>query len=402
MTISILKIKIKNKIWPYIKDSFYSHRVIDSNIVQNINYSNENNQKKLLICYLAKGYFANVERNLGRTVLYEIFEIIKVFSELGYCIDVIDCNDVHTIKLISEKKYHLIFGFGESFYQITNLQPKAISILYMTENHPNFSYTEEKKRLDYFYLRHGKRAPLQRSGKFYKLYHLDKIYSHVITIGETGPLKDQYKKPYSILPTGIINTQFTYVPKNHMQTRKNFIWLGSGGAIHKGLDLLVDIFKNRDDITLHVCGLSEKDKKILDIPKTKNIVEYGHINIKSETFLKLIEKCSYIILPSCSEGCATSVLTGMLHGLIPVVIKNTGFSKLEDNAIFLNDYKIEYINEMLNVLSNELPEKLDIFSEKVFDFARKNLILREFAKNFRIIICDILNKAHNTSSILNE
>lgn len=392
MTISTLKIKIKNKIWPYVKDSFYSHRVIDSNIVQNINYDSTNNQQRILICYLANGYFINMENSLGRTVLYEIFKIIKVFSELGYCIDIIDCNDINAIKLLSEKKYDLIFGFGESFYQVTKLQPEAISILYMTENHPNFSYTEEKKRLDYFYLRHEKRATLQRSGIFYKLYHLDKKYSQVITVSDVEPLMHQYRKPYSIFPTGIINPQFNYKIKNHQLSRKNFLWLGSKGAIHKGLDLLIDIFKNRDDITLHICGLTKQDKKMLGIPKRKNIVEYGHIDIKSEIFLKIIETCSYTILPSCSEGFATSITTGMLHGLIPIVMKNTGFNKLGENAIFLNDYKIEYINEMLNALSNELPEKLDIFSKKVFDFARENLTLSEFEKNFRIIIRQILNQ----------
>lgn len=395
MTISTFNTKTKKKIGTFIKDFFYFYRKIESNIVQNINYDSTNNQQRILICYLANGYFINMENSLGRTVLYEIFKIIKVFSELGYCIDIIDCNDIKPIKLLSEKKYNLIFGFGESFYQITNLQPEAISILYMTENHPDFSYREEKKRLEYFNTRHRKHNEVQRSGMFYKLYHLDKKYSQIITLGEIEPLKHQYRKPYSIFPTGIINPQFNYKIKNHQLSRKNFLWLGSKGAIHKGLDLLIDVFKNRDDITLHICGLTKQDRKTLEIPKRKNIIEYGHIDIKSETFLKIIETCSYTILPSCSEGFATSITTGMLHGLIPIVMKNTGFNKLGENVIFLEDYKIDYINYKLNELANTSPEKLNIFSKKIFDFSRENFIISEFEKNFRIIILEILNKIKN-------
>lgn len=392
MKISNYKTKIKNKIWTIIRDHFYFNRIIDSKVVQNINYNGSNIQRRVLISYSAEGYFINLETNIGRTVLNEIFKIINVFSEMGYSIDIIDCNDVNTIKIVSGKKYEIIFGFGENFYKATNINPKAISILYMTENHPFFSFQEEKKRLDYFNMRHGKHIEMQRSGKYYKLHHLDKKYSQVIALGEIELLKNQYKDPYSIFPTGIINTQFNYTIKNHQLTRKNFLWLGSSGAIHKGLDLLIDIFKSRDDITLHICGFTKQDKKLLDIPQRKNIIEYGHINIKSGIFLNIVNTCTYIILPSCSEGCATSILTGMLHGLVPIVMKNAGFNKLEDNVFFLNDYRIEYIDNQLSELANATSEELNVFSKKVFDFARENFIISEFEMNFRKIILDIIKK----------
>lgn len=392
MTISIFKLKIKEKLWVYIERFFYSQKMRDSNAVLNINYNNGENQQKLLISYKANGYFINLENKLGRTVLFEIFEIAKIFSELGFCIDIIDCNDTKILKLISNKKYNLIFGFGENFYQISKLQPEAISILYMTENLPDFSYQEEKKRLDYFFARHKKRIKIQRSGEFYKLYHLEKKYSEVITLGEIIFSNNYYKNTYSVFPTGIINPQFTFNKKNHLLTRKNFLWLGSSGAIHKGLDILIDVFKKREDINLIICGLTKVDKIMLDFPDRNNISDYGHIDIKSDTFLNIIQNCSYIILPSCSEGFSTSITTGMLHGLIPIVMKDTGFNKLMDNAIFLDDYSTEYIDSELNELSCALPEELNLFSKKVFDYARENFLISTFEMRFRIIINDIMKK----------
>ena len=389
MLYSKYKIKLKEKLWISLKEFFYLNRIKDSNIVQNLNYDDSGNQKKALICYLVKGYFINVEKNLGRTIIYEIFKITKIFSEMDYCIDLVDGNDSKLIPLVAEKKYDLIFGFGEIFYQISKLQPDAISILYMTENHPDFSFKEEKKRLDYFFERHKKRVKIQRSGQFYNLCHLEKKYSEVITLGEINSLNQQYENIYSLFPTGIINPDFIYNKKNHLLSRKKFLWLGSSGAIHKGLDILIDVFKERNDITLIVGGLIKSDKKILDFSNRNNILDYGHIDIKSQNFLNIIENCSYIILPSCSEGFSTSITTGMLHGLIPIVMKDTGFNKLTNNAIFLNDYSIEYIDSKLNELSCATAEDLNSFSQKVYNFAQNNFTSRVFETNFRKIINSI-------------
>jgi glycosyltransferase involved in cell wall biosynthesis len=214
----------------------------------------------------------------------------------------------------------------------------------------------------------------------------------VITLGEINSLRQQYKTIYSIFPTGILNSKFVYNKKDHLLTRKNFLWLGSSGAIHKGLDILIDVFKKRDDITLTIGGLLQQEKKILNFSNRSNIFDHGHIDIKTDTFLNIVQKCSYIILPSCSEGFSTSISTGMLHGLIPIVMNDTGFNKLSTNAIFLNDYSIEYIDNKLTELSNAIPEDLNSFSKNVYNFAQNNFTSRAFETNFRKIINNILNQ----------
>lgn len=396
--VNTLKKKIKKKIWRNIKNLFHLEAASEPGFIQNINYNVTPFQKKLLVSYLTHGFFLNLDNYTGRTVLLEISKIIKVFSDFGYCIDVIDCNDVKSIELIKDKKYNTIFGFGEVFFRMTQLQPKATSILYLTEQHPEVSYREEKKRLDYFYARHKKRLPIVRSGMFYKIRHLEKKYTHVITLSEIEPLKNQYTQPYTIFPTGIENPNFDLEIKNHYEARKGFLWLGSTGAIHKGLDLLIDIFSAREDINLHICGIHGSDRKVLNIPKKENIFDHGHINIASDTFLEIIKSCSYSILPSCSEGCSTSITTSMLNGLIPVVMRDAGFNRLSDKAIFLDDYRIEYIDGILTKLSNEPPDLISAYSKKVSDFAHKEFSLSTFENNFRKIINDIQEQNNESST----
>lgn len=387
---SILK-KVKDKIWGYTKDYFYSQRVKDSPLVQNINYDSLISQKNALLCYLPHSYFQTLQRKtIGRTIPFEIFKIVKLLSEYGYCIDIISANDLLALEIVRSKTYDLIFGFGDTFFKITQLQPNALSIFYMTENHPAISYREEKKRIDYFYDRHKIRASMERSGRFYKKEHMEIKYDHIIALGETAPFRDQYEKPYSVFPTGILNPNFIFTPKNYFSARKHFLWLGSPAVIHKGLDLLIDVFRSREDITLHICGLDQKSRKLLSVPEKRNIIDYGFVQINSETFLKIVDVCSFSILPSCSEGMATSITTSMLHGLIPIVIRDTGFNRLDDHAIFLDDYKTEYLNDILSKLIEYDPKKLEAMASEIHDFASRNFNIMAYEKTMRSIFQEII------------
>ncbi|MGJ8735334.1 glycosyltransferase [Zobellia laminariae] len=382
-------------IWRNIKDIFYAERIMDTPIIQNINYTAaDTTQKKAAISYITASYLEDWDKiNIGRTQPKEISSIIKVISDLGYAIDIFGCNDLRAVEVLQHKKYDLIFGFGEAFYELTNKNPNALSVWYFTEHHPNFVYREERKRLDYFKERKNKEARVVRSGNFYKPHHLEKTYSNVITMSEIEPFLKEYSNPISFFPTGLKNPDFDItLQKNIDITKKNFLWFGSFGAIHKGLDILLDIFANRDDITLHIGGLSEEDRLLLNPKERDNIIDYGHINVMSKEFLDIVNKCSFTILPSSSEGCSTSITTCMRHGLIPIVNKDSGFNRLLKNAIFLEDYKVDYINDKLTEYSNYNSGELDILSKNIYEFANNTFTIKVFESKFKEIMQIIINK----------
>lgn len=391
LNIKIIERKIKDKIWSYVKDGFYPYRIKDSPLVKNINFDYLVNQKRALVCYSPHYYFQSIDiQNIGRTIPFEIFKLIKILSEFGFCIDIISVNDIRSLDFVRSNDYALIFGFGETFYKMTHLQPNAQSIFYVTENHPEFSFREETKRLDYFYERHLRKASMERSGRFYKPEHVTVKYDHVIILGEEEQFAGQYEKPYSIFPTGFLNAKFANNPKDHNVARKHFLWLGSSAVIHKGLDLLIDIFRERDDITLHICGLNAKSRRLLEVPQKKNIIDYGFVNINSEIFLKIVDTCSFSILPSCSEGMATSITTSMFHGLIPIVMKDAGFNRLGNNAIFLASFKIDYIDDTLSQLAEYDMTDLEIFSKKVLAFASRNFSTAAYEERLRAILTETI------------
>lgn len=397
MTLKILKLKFLQRLWLKMRPHFYDQRVKDTAIVQNINYSELIiNQKKAVICYLTTSYINDWgNNNIGRTQPKEILAMVKALSDLNYCIDLIGYHDLRALPYLKKKKYHLVFGFGESFYQLTNLHPSAISILYMTEHHPNFAEKAERNRLDYFYQRHGKRGKFVRSGNFYWQRHLQKKYTHLLTMSEIAPFAEQYSEPFSIFPTGVHNTDFVLKKKDCNNTRKQFLWLGSYGAIHKGLDLLLEVFDKREDLTLHIGGFYKADRKLIKLPKKPNIIDHDYIDVKSQIFLDIVDDCSFLILPSCSEGFSTAVTTGMLHGLIPIVVKDTGMNRLGDLAIFLEDYKLEYLDKKLIEISSLNPDILERLSERCYDFAHRNFVPKEFERSFKKVMNQIINISKN-------
>jgi glycosyltransferase involved in cell wall biosynthesis len=109
--------------------------------------------------------------------------------------------------------------------------------------------------------------------------------------------------------------------------RKSFLCFAGNGFICKGVDILVDAFVNMPDAILHICG-PDTEKTFFEvmgdtIKKSENIHYEGFVDIGGEKFNRLIEKCSYVVFASSSEGCATSVTTVLRAGLVPILTPET-------------------------------------------------------------------------------
>jgi hypothetical protein len=82
----------------------------------------------------------------------------------------------------------------------------------------------------------------------------------------------------------------------------------------------------------------------------------------------------------------------MMHGLIPVVMKDAGFNRLGENAIFLEDYRIDYLDHMLSVLTESDPSELELLSEKAHSFANRNFTPVAYEENLRFILNEIIGE----------
>lgn len=368
---------IKGKLFQYLRKKINKY-----NMVLNINKDLTKKQKSIAISYINNSMCNNLDKDIYHSQLLEVNQIIKEFINRDYVIDLIHCNEINSLEFIKYKNYDVVFGLGDVFYELCKLNTKAKKIIYVTENHPNFSYKKEKERVNYYYFRHRKKIKMTRSGEYYKNEHFNNIDLAII-MGEKKYFESNNFEIITIEPTGLINKDYVFKQRKTESSKCNFLWMGSYGAVHKGLDLLIDIFSKRDDINLYICGLHSKDRKYVKIPNKNNIKDYGIINVNSEIFLDIVSKCNFIILPSCSEALSTSVLTGMLHGMIPIVLKDSGFNRLKENALFLDDFSVEYIDKKLTEILNLQSKIIQELEQNVYTFAREQFTIQAYTEKFR-------------------
>ena len=127
-----------------------------------------------------------------------------------------------------------------------------------------------------------------------------------------------------------------------------FLFFASGGQVHKGLDLLLEVFAAESDLELFVCSSFAAEHDFCDTYQKElygcsRIHPVGFVDIRSEAFRDIIDQCSYVIMPSCSEGIAGSILTAMSAGLIPIVSRECGFA--DDEVIHLPSCELAVIRQ---------------------------------------------------------
>lgn len=334
--------------------------------------------KKIIRKNVIYNYKSHCSRKLGHALLYyktepflnkylvdsythtnnwEILEIAKVLNQLGYYVDIVDRN-VDIKKFKPKHKYNLFIGIGAGnsgryYSKIASQLPNATKIFYADGANPEIS----KRRMLNRYQQFSKR----NNGKMLKLRRIpDKIniglamkYSDAIfLIGNQTTLNTyrKYNKPiFRIFPSTSpkIEADLEQLKK---RDKKKFLYFGGNGALVKGLYLLIETFSQLKDLELYICSpLDEYDffecySNL--ISKSKNIHLIGFVKVAGKKFNEITSKCGFVILPSASEGTATSVVTCMRKGLIPVVTRECGLD-IGDFGFIIKDIDIEALKKQI-------------------------------------------------------
>jgi glycosyltransferase involved in cell wall biosynthesis len=368
-----MKVKILN----ILKLYYSSSSIINFLRVFYVKYSmpitiheNKNAQGNVLICYI-KSPFKYINRPIKHCNVIESRIIAETFNNLGYSVDVVDyrCK-----RKIDYSKYSIIFGFGDSYRNSFNNNLDIKRICYMTGSNPNFSNKQEALRIKNFYK--NKNILLQpRREAYWPWMHTVINSDYLITTGNIFT-RDTYIDiqnntfhiPVPFIPTSI-NFEASF--------SRGFLWFGGAGAIFKGLDLVIDaINDSTDSINLDICGPIKDEKDFMetykqDIIENENINFHEMIDVNSSKMKVLVERNSFIILPSCSEGGASSVLTCMNMGLIPIVTKECSID-LNGFGLKINELSKEEV--LVSINKALLMTDQEIASQKLIikDFVKKN------------------------------
>ena len=282
--------------------------------------------------------------------IWQAKEWARIIGTYGYNVDVINYINPY-VRL--KQKYDMIIGLIPRDIDLYKkyIKKDGILISYLTSSNISFSNEQEYERLADVYQRRGVRLRAQRqSGNIQKdIENFDAAFM----IGNAYNLQSYYRE-FNMPPSFLIkNTGYEFCIKNRMEhvDTRNFLYFASAGQVYKGLDLLLEIFAEPSfPCELYVCSSYESEKDFCkeydtELFHTQNIHAEGFVNIHSERFKEIVEKCAYVIVPSCAEGQMGSALTVMSAGLIPILSRESGYD--DDEVIILPDCKMDTIRKVV-------------------------------------------------------
>ena len=300
--------------------------------------------------------------------------IVDLFDQLGFQVDVIHYTNQRSIDY---SVYDVIFGFGEPFEKsFVDSRCKAIRFFYATGAHVFHQNPAEAKRIVEFNAKYGVNLLPKRLVP--SCWTLSSTFSdYLIVIGNdwTSSTYTQFtdKPVFAINATAILNKKSISIERNLSDSRTNFLWFGSSGLVHKGLDLCLEYFAVHPEYTLHICGPQELEFfRTMQIFLTKpNVIYHGFVDVASDQFIEITSRCLFTILPSCSEGQATALLTAMGTGLIPIGSRYTGID-IDRLGYLICRLEPEAIGLSIQQAQSRSDETLQEQSKKVMNYIYTN------------------------------
>ena len=263
----------------------------------------------------------------------QVRELARALGELGLAADVVEHD---------ERRRELLRGLYELVVDLHprdpalyegHLCPQARRIAYITGKNPEFSNAAERRRLDELERRRGVRLTPRRQAAPFPRQRLE-AYDAFFYFGDRATLEtyEGFRLPatYRLPNHGYDDVEPT--PAGRRDPRR-FLFLGGTGQVHKGLDLVLELFAAAPDLDLVVCSPVAAEPDFARAYATElrrpNIHLVGTVDVRSPRFRELQATCGTMLLPSCSEGESGSVTVALSYGLPCAVGPDCGFEDPE-------------------------------------------------------------------------
>lgn len=317
--------------------------------------------------------------------------IAQTFLELGYAVDVID---FHNDEFSPSQDYAFFVSARTHLETIApRLNRDCIKIAHLDTAHFLFNNAAAYARALALQRRRGVTSTSIRVVEDnLAIEHCD--YAAVLG-GEFCIGTYRYAgKPIFRLPVPTSRTYPLDPSKDFEACRNQFLWLGSTGFVHKGLDLTLEAFAQAPGLHLSVCGNFDLEQDFIrlyhaELYETPRIHPVGWVDVAGKQFVGITNQCLAVVFPSCSESESCSVLTCMQAGLIPVVTREAGID-VGDFGVILKDASVGEIREAVEQLSRLSASRLQEMSHKAWKYAHENHTAEKYTQAYRGMISSIL------------
>ncbi|AKG23272.1 glycosyltransferase [Calothrix sp. 336/3] len=340
----------------------------------------------------------------NHTQYWECQQIAQTFLNMGYAVDIIRYdNDA----FIPEKDYKF---FIETRWNLQRCHPylssDCIKIFHADTAHILFHNAAEANRLLALQKRRGVTLKSQR---YEPPNHALENADYVTVLGNEFTINTftYANKPIYRIP---ISSQFTYPwneSKDFDACRRNFLWIGSKGLVHKGLDLLLEAFSQMPEYHLTICGAINQETDFAaaynqELYHTPNIHTFGWVDIGSQEFINLTNNCLGVVYPSCSEGGGGCVINCMHAGLIPLVSYEASVDIADRYGVIFPESSVTEIKNTVQRIAKLPTSVLKNMSRSAWEFARQNHTQEKFATTYHQTIQSILANHPNQQRLVSH
>jgi glycosyltransferase involved in cell wall biosynthesis len=337
-----------------------------------------------VISYITWPFLEGVDspKMRGHTNAYEVTVMAKVFLDLGFRVEVCHYHDENYFPPQDCKVLVDIHGNLERW----DLPHGCKKVLHATGPHWLFWNHAELSRLIGVRERHGIALRPQRH---VKPSNAVEVADEVVVLGNefTRGTFLFAGKPVTRVP---ISSAYEFAwpeGRDFEKAKKKFLWVGSYGMVHKGLDLALDAFAGMPELELTVCGRPEKEADFYrlyekHLKKTANIKLHGWLDMGSADFLEIARTHAAVIYPSSAEGGAGSVIHCMHAGLLPICTTEASID-LGDFGVHVETASVESVQKACRAVAGMSAGEVEHRAQSAYKHVRREHTRDKFQENYR-------------------
>ena len=357
-------------------------------------------QGDVLFSYISSPFFRPPGESIPstHTHYWESLQIAQSFLDLGYGVDVISWrNDWFQ----PEKPYR---AFVDVRYNMERLAPllsrDCVRIMHAETAHCLFHNAAEARRLLELQGRKGVTLRARRLMEpNWAIEHADcaTILGNAFTLGTYR----YANKPLYPVPISAPALYPSPEGKDFDAARKRFLWLSSGGMVHKGLDLVLDAFADMPGYEVVICGPVDREADFVAayehaLYRSPNVRTLNWVDVTSQAFIELMSSCVGLIYPSCSEGQSGAVVTCLHGGLVPIVSRESGVD-VDRFGTVLESCSLEEIKDAVRMVASLPVRELRERARGAWEYARAHHTREKFAEEYRQAVSRILSQPRQSS-----
>jgi len=327
-------------------------------------------KKRAFVYFKTDPYFSRRLRDAYvHTNNAEIVSMVEVLNRLGFSVDLVDRDAKWPeIKPLLTREYDIYLanaaGNSAPFHTEISARIKARNrIFFGAGPEPDVSNHLNEARHAEFDRRTSRRCIRRRLVAGERLADRFLRMDAIFYVGNDFSAETYacHKLPlFRIYPSTSPALRFDL---SAMESKRSnhFLYFGGNGLICKGLDLVLEAFDGLEGVALDVCGpASELDfwqycKPLL--ARNPHISFHGFVQVGGEKFKRITASAAFQVFAGSAEGCATSVVTCMRRGVIPITTRETGVD-VGNYGINIDTPSVDAIRSLVLRLKNTPREEM--------------------------------------------